>query len=261
MTTDLAKLLNELPAATRAGIAASLHDPALWAEAIEPMVSLRERLPDLYANLPAAEIEEIERDCGLTVLRQAADFGPAEFIRCSRAMGYSAHDIGTWLGIADVAAGRTVPHERAVAQAQAAHEYAIEVLKQRYPWQFKALIHHGFAIGPGWLPEIEAVCAYLDENLLDPRERALFSWRQIKEKFGGLRMYYRHRLELPPAENSTEQAELAAVLELPSATRDMIHTRVNQAEQHCGQTCEICGQPGQLLKDDWYRVRCAEHAR
>lgn len=242
---DLATLLNELPAATRAGIAATLHDPALWTGPVKPLTNLREHLPELYATLPAEEIADIERDSGLTVLYQAADIGPPEFIRCAQAMGYCAHDLCTGLKIA----------------AQKTHEAAIEALKQLYPWQFKALLEYGFAIGPGWLPEIKAVCAFLDENLLDPRERALFSWRQIKEKFGGLRMYYRHRLELPPAENSAEQAELAAALELAGATRDMIHTRVNQAEQHCGQTCEVCGQPGQLLKDDWYRVRCAEHAR
>jgi hypothetical protein len=85
-------------------------------------------------------------------------------------------------------------------------------------------------IGPGWIPIVAATLEKM--TAIDPR----LEIRQIKQKCGELRIYYRsHRYE---------ELELA----------------VNEAEVLCGKTCEECGRPGSLFnRDGWVRTLCEEH--
>ncbi len=62
-----------------------------------------------------------------------------------------------------------------------------------------------------------------------------FYWMQIKEKFGGLRMYH------PP------NSEIEAACEL--------------AAERALTTCEVCGAPGEHFSDGWWKVRCPAHLR
>ena len=78
--------------------------------------------------------------------------------------------------------------------------------------------------GDGWLHLIDAVLANV--KAYDPQ----FQIRQIKEKFGGLRIYLNTTYEMYPMMNVVES----------------ISTR----------TCEITGKPGKLVsKGGWYRTR------
>jgi hypothetical protein len=78
----------------------------------------------------------------------------------------------------------------------------------------------------GWLPAVE--------DLL--RELRQIGWReieQVKEKFGGLRVYL--------SENAPASA----------------HAAVEKAAERCSKTCEECGQPGQLREHlRWMRSLC-----
>jgi hypothetical protein len=60
-----------------------------------------------------------------------------------------------------------------------------------------------------------------------------FEILQVKEKFGGLRIYVNH-------------------------ADDAIRQRIEAAEQESFHTCEICGQPGKL-REDALMTLCDEH--
>lgn len=91
-------------------------------------------------------------------------------------------------------------------------------------------------IGPGWLPLAKSVLSVLD--LHD------FKLAQLKEKFGGLRIY----VDAPPTATPGIKASIHAVL--------------MAAENASFKTCEECGAPGErvLVRSVWWKTRCAECA-
>jgi hypothetical protein len=85
-------------------------------------------------------------------------------------------------------------------------------------------------MGSGWTPIVATALAKM--SAIDPD----FEIRQIKQKFGGLRLYYRsdHWDDLQPA--------------------------VIEAELLCAQTCEQCGRAASLFSQNgWIRTLCADH--
>jgi hypothetical protein len=82
--------------------------------------------------------------------------------------------------------------------------------------------------GPGWLPAIIPV--------LEICEARGIRVVQIKEKFGGLRIYL-------------------------DDTDDDVHAAILLAESIASRTCEECGAPGELRGPGWYRTRCDDCAR
>ncbi|UBV20419.1 hypothetical protein H8Z59_24625 [Mycolicibacterium fortuitum] len=83
--------------------------------------------------------------------------------------------------------------------------------------------------GTGWQPIIDTLAA--DLAVIDPD----LSVNQVKEKFGGLRVY----VSATPAHH------------------DAVYARIEQAEQDAERTCERCGQPGQLNDDlHWVLTLC-----
>lgn len=95
----------------------------------------------------------------------------------------------------------------------------VEIVK-KYPTIFREVgmpetqscMAFGLAVGKGWLPLIDRLCAAIMEQ--DGHEDVYAV--QVKEKFGGLRFY---------------------VNSAPSAVHDLI----NAAEDESFQTCEGCG--------------------
>lgn len=77
--------------------------------------------------------------------------------------------------------------------------------------------------GPGWWPMLEQLHAELTE--LGP-----FTTLQVKEKFGGLRVYLL---------GSHEQHELAY-----------------EYEHRSMSVCEQCSAPGELRSDGWWQTLC-----
>lgn len=147
---------------------------------------------------------------------------------------------------------------------EAVMNQAIETIKTRYPWQFKCLLPYGLAVGPGWHDEIQRVFDFVDQLLTDPRDRALFSWRQVKEKFGGLRMYaqYGCSLDLTFRDNDQDRHQLIDVvlpafidptyldttddiaLRIPNERILQIQARIDEASERCSTICENCGASG-----------------
>jgi hypothetical protein len=147
----------------------------------------------------------------------------------------------------------------------------IESLKGRFRYQFRGLFPHGFAIGQGWMPIVEKLCIDL-HALLGPDERDAFTFLQIKEKFGGLRVYWRDL-----AVHGRD--ELAVLLDAPNVDPELrafvfsrlepmgaskvaaIRDCVRAAEKAAARTCEMCGAPGTLRRDQLLRTCCDLHAR
>jgi hypothetical protein len=89
--------------------------------------------------------------------------------------------------------------------------------------------------GEGWHDIISEVCR-IAETRIKNRDIAEFKFTQIKEKFGGLRMYF-------------------------DGGDDYIAGAVRMAESVSFRTCEITGKPGVLCKKGgWLRTLCDEQA-
>lgn len=101
---------------------------------------------------------------------------------------------------------------------------------------------YGCSIGKGWKPLIRELCFQLVE--LD--SGVVFV--QIKEKFGGLRIYYRFA-QMSTGQEPTEW-------QIQEADR-LIEETVRKADE----SCETCGKPGSLRKTkrEWLYRSCDEH--
>lgn len=114
-------------------------------------------------------------------------------------------------------------------------------------------------VGPGWWPLVEEYCEQAQVILRDHGEVGFWIVRQIKEKFGELRIYVRPATErlnvdwYPHAVHDIDPPEPTPVQELLNDLRGGIIERANQA-------CEECGEPGGLrVLDGWYRTCCDRH--
>jgi hypothetical protein len=84
-------------------------------------------------------------------------------------------------------------------------------------------------VGPGWRPIVQAA--------VDAIAKKNGHILQIKEKFGGLRIY------------------------VHAGDFDAIDDIVRTAERQCAITCETCGKPGSLRNlNGWLKTACNEHA-
>ena len=113
-------------------------------------------------------------------------------------------------------------------------------MEEKYPKMFSQP-YGGFAIGEGWWPIIESLCANIQShtdwwnNNRETRpvvEQVVVE--QIKEKFGGLRFYY---------QGGDEQ----------------ISGMVRMAEAWASHSCEECGAPGTSGGKGWIKTLCPTH--
>ena len=76
-----------------------------------------------------------------------------------------------------------------------------KALFEKYPYQFSRLFAYGFAVPHGWMDTVDTVCQQVDLLLTQHNvNKANFSWLQLKEKFGGLNLYW-HGHWAPPEPN------------------------------------------------------------
>lgn len=136
-------------------------------------------------------------------------------------------------------------------------------LMRRYPEQFEDLPYYMVSIDPGWFEPIEEACRRIDA-LLTTKERALFRWRQIKEKFGGLRMYWNEGgvyLDFIGPDSLTHIVVEPAQPRLSERTRKRIAEIVAEAAKQASTRCQTCGEPGTLRQrgSGWLVTACARH--
>lgn len=102
----------------------------------------------------------------------------------------------------------------------------------------------GFAVGPGWWPILESLCANI-QSYIDWKQEQKEKYsrgegcdqvvvEQIKEKFGGLRFYYQ-------------------------GGDDRVDGMVRMAEAWADHSCEECGAPGERRSGGWIRTLCDKH--
>ena len=120
----------------------------------------------------------------------------------------------------------------------------VENLHSRYPKIFTEQ-YGGVAVGPGWWPIIESLCAQIQSHL-DHRNGLAKQYpdqhnpvtqvtvAQIKEKFGGLRFYY-------------------------DGGDDSVYGMVRMAESWASKSCEECGNVGKRSGEGWVRTLCDFH--
>ena len=99
------------------------------------------------------------------------------------------------------------------------------------------LMSFGFCHGDGWFDILWRLCGDL-EPLVAEFEQATgrkFEILQVKEKFGGLRIYM-------------------------NRANDAIRRRIEAAKLESFRTCEVCGQSGKRREGGWIKTLCDEHA-
>jgi hypothetical protein len=113
-------------------------------------------------------------------------------------------------------------------------------MEEKYPKMF-AQPYGGFAIGEGWWPIIESLCANIQSHTdwwnKNRESRPVVEQvvvEQIKEKFGGLRFYYQ-------------------------GGDDQISGMVRMAEAWADRHCEECGAPGTSGGRGWIKTLCPVH--
>lgn len=139
----------------------------------------------------------------------------------------------------------------------------IAALRQRYPYQFpESLPPSMLTPEPGWLDLLEKLCADID-NRLPAGARAQFQWKQIKEKFGGLRAYW----SLGPLFCDMQHPD-GTVTTMRFTTRetedglwDQVDALVEAAMEQSRGTCGDCGAPGRLRRREWLRTLCELHTK
>lgn len=127
------------------------------------------------------------------------------------------------------------------------YEQKLLLAQQQLEHQFPDMLskhYGGLDIAYGWVKIVFAIMQTIknhEDNLLRQRGPEYFGTEyhpvivdQIKEKFGGLRFYY-------------------------SGGDGYVDGLVTMAEQWAEQTCEICGERGELRKLGWMRTLCDEH--
>jgi hypothetical protein len=118
-----------------------------------------------------------------------------------------------------------------------AYEVFAKKMEEQYPKMFSGR-YGGFAVGQGWYPILEALCANIQSHIdwanRDSEVVPQVVVEQIKEKFGGLRFYY---------QGGDEQ----------------IHGMVRMAEAWAANCCEDCCAPGKRRSGGWIRTLCDLH--
>lgn len=92
---------------------------------------------------------------------------------------------------------------------------------------------YGLDVGTGWFKLIYELCDGISK--VDPTTRA----RQVKEKFGGLRFYYRS------ADEKYEE----------------VNKLIENAARQSIETCDICGEKGEMIHNGWVATRCKAHRK
>jgi hypothetical protein len=117
------------------------------------------------------------------------------------------------------------------------YEEFAKKMETTYPKMF-AEPYGGFAVGAGWYPILETLCAniqsHIDWRVKQGKDIAQVEVNQIKEKFGGLRFYY-------------------------SGGDDEISGMVRMAEAWADIACEECGAAGKRRSGGWIRTLCDLH--
>ncbi len=93
----------------------------------------------------------------------------------------------------------------------------------------------GISCPEGWRNQFLELLSNIDRHQKDNTVDSPIQLFQVKEKFGGIRIYY-------------------------NGGDNTIHDMVNAATRKIDSTCEVCGNPGKLRGGSWLQTLCDEHS-
>lgn len=136
-------------------------------------------------------------------------------------------------------------------------------IDDQFPAQFDGPYYLGTSIFDGWLPIVTEACQRI-QDVLTPEEMERFSWAQIKEKFGGLQMYW-HSNRIPvsaihPEGVSNFEVKVGRDDEVLDRIQAKVAPIIADAQRRAAKTCEICGGPGYLRPGGYWQTLCDRHA-
>lgn len=146
------------------------------------------------------------------------------------------------------------------------HDEYVASIRERYadlfdPANSEADWAYIITVGPGWWPLVEEYCQKSQDLLREHHETSAWYIRQIKEKFGELRIYVRPSTE--PL-NVDWHSESLHDIDPPQPTpvQELLSDLRSQIVERANHTCEECGEPGGLrVLNGWYRTCCDRHFR
>jgi hypothetical protein len=135
-------------------------------------------------------------------------------------------------------------------------------LHDAFAYQFAWLDEHPdlYERYRGWWPIFVRLCRQVDE-LLGADKRG-FVWRQVKEKFGSGRFYWRLGDGDTVVHADLQFPDRLVHVELPptSDLGESIRTLVHEAERDTKASCIVCGNPGELDQSHgWMLTLCPKH--
>jgi hypothetical protein len=98
------------------------------------------------------------------------------------------------------------------------------------------------------------------DRLLGDSDATLFRVEQVKEKFGGLRVYYSIGDSTEMVLDLISEKGVMSIRKHPSSEsgfpREAVDGCIAEAAALARVTCERCGDPGTLRQGGWLRVLC-----
>lgn len=128
-------------------------------------------------------------------------------------------------------------------RARAKKEFAAEESKIDFDGKL-ARLGYGFECGDGWFNLIHDLCEKIHHLSIIHDVHPYV--RQVKEKFGTLSFYY-------GLEGMEYGIDVDPLIEAGNAA---IFEAVQEASELSATTCEDCGKPAEMRKDNWIRVTC-----
>ena len=113
-----------------------------------------------------------------------------------------------------------------------------EIFRDRTGSPTETLMCFGFECGDGWYGLLDALCYNIQQHINWKNRKEVVVEQvvaeQVKEKFGGLRFYYR-------------------------GGDDYIRGLTSMAESMSYQICDVCGNRGERRGGGWIRTLCDRH--
>lgn len=109
-------------------------------------------------------------------------------------------------------------------------------------------------IGPGWYPLVIEYLERVEGYLSTTEWNGRFYLRQIKEKFGGLRINMR-----PQPIPSSGKDEWDTFDDVPVEVYEALGIIVDDIYSRSDRTCEECGKPGERRQLSLIQTLCDEH--
>ncbi|WP_276118012.1 hypothetical protein [Pararhizobium qamdonense] len=145
------------------------------------------------------------------------------------------------------------------------HDEFVAYIRERYatlfdPTNSDEVWRYLITVGPGWCPLFTDFCEQMEGVLHHHDETGRWYIRQVKEKFGELRIYVRPApYERPDVDGFMEWVDDIDPPE-PTHVEDMLGIIKQHITGRAAHVCEDCGEPGELrVLDGWYSTCCDRH--